>query len=770
MKVLRNILLILAGLTLLSAVLMAVWMTWFFDLNTYRDDIKTALEKSTGLEVEFGEEIEHYLLENLHVSVRDIQLKAQGKPLALVDRLQLQISLYALLTRTLQIDELRLDVSRLNLIRSPQGWFDSLRPKSSDKSSSDHSAATGSAGWFDTVRIGTLDIKLTKPRLRDPGQGLELSAQQAELQLHRLPVMENADLLLDDPSWVMGYSQHVSFQGRNIILNDLRLAELELSLDNRKGRIEIGRLIANMDRGKPGDPDHLSLGIDGRGSLSLGFDEPPSELPQTDWKAIDQMELSGVEVNFAQLHAGSGETRLELENTHLKIERLPVLQHGNIWTMSLDNLLAMPNLAFQHKGGGLWLGKLQLKPFDLILRTSNNGLEIQSRQTGISLHLDGEDIKQFSTTLSGKLMLSAGKGKPVQSAPSHLRLQSLDVQALNGSLDTSNGNYRFKEMLMRAADIPLISDGQMVNWDAPRVLARDAPGLSIELDVNGMRHGDESIESANLSLVRRGDRLELTQLKAQLENTHLSGSGEIELELTPPHWHVKMHSPRIALSPLLIFFNSQYQAEGNLSLDLDISGIGLQNDDLPPSLNGSLLMTGENILIENFDLDAIIDQLEKTRSVGLLDLGAYALAGPAGTLLTKGQAYANLQGIINMKGTTRVSAMRSELAIDSGVLNTRDVAIRTAGHRLAVKGSLDLKADAPLALEIATLNAQGCALYMERIQGNLNEPRVSQAGVVIKGVIKPITSVLGGLTDLVASDSCKEAFYTGKVAHNAVSQ
>jgi len=214
---------------------------------------------------------------------------------------------------------------------------------------------------------------------------------------------------------------------------------------------------------------------------------------------------------------------------------------------------------------------------------------------------------------------------------------------------------------------------------------------------------------------------------------------------------------------LLAFFHSPHNAKGHLTLDLDLQGTGVSADQLLSHLDGTLRMDGKDLEILDTDLDAVLTHMENSQGVGLLDIGAYALLGPAGVLLTKGTEYSALLGSVIQRGKSRVTAMHSALRIESGVVHTEDVAIATPKHRLAVKGTLDLRDQGRAALQIATVDAQGCANYVETLAGSGRSPQVNHAGMVINSVLNPVNSVLDTVVRTLTG-GCSKPFYQGQVA------
>ncbi len=372
-------------------------------------------------------------------------------------------------------------------------------------------------------------------------------------------------------------------------------------------------------------------------------------------------------------------------------------------------------------------------------------------------------IKRLSLRLAGKARLGVkvGTGGP---AIDSIVADSLSLEAKQGVIDTVAGTYRFASATVEGRMLPLLLEGDAVEWGDPGRLLQAARGAGLTLKGEGLEHKDLTIESLVLGLASRGDTLHLEPLEARLANTALSGSGEISVRADPPPWRLRLATDRVAMAPLLALFNSTFKTSGDIALDLDLRGTGIDRIRLGREIQGRVAMSGRDIEIDGIDLDRVLSDLERTKNVGLLELGAYALAGPAGTLLAQGTHYNALFESASRKGTSRVVAMNSELRFEAGVLHTEDVAFATSKHRLAVKGSIDLEENGPLSLQIATLDADGCAIYLEEIKGTLAKPEVSQAGVVIQGVITPVTAILGTVVGILARTGCPEPFYTGIVA------
>jgi hypothetical protein len=317
------------------------------------------------------------------------------------------------------------------------------------------------------------------------------------------------------------------------------------------------------------------------------------------------------------------------------------------------------------------------------------------------------------------------------SATHLLQLEQLNLALNRGRLNAAEGPYDFRRARLKASDLPLLA---AMAPGPPGQPVRSLSGSTVQLTVEGLAHKGRT--------------------------------GQLELGEERQPWELEVHSPRVAMQPLLAFFNSDYDARGNLAVTMKLKGQELEHGRLRESLSGRILMHGGPLQVRGVDLDQMLTHLEKTRSVGLLDIGAYALAGPAGALLTKGSDYSRLLNSSRSEGVNEISRVRSELRIENGVLRTEDVAMATPKHRLAVRGSVDLRPGGPIDLQIAILDPDGCARYQENVGGTAADLRVRQSGVVVKGVIGPVKSVVGNLLDAV-SGGCQAPFYRGEVPHPA---
>jgi len=1022
-------------LALLSA-LFAAWVTWGFDLDDYREEVAALIARQTGLEVEIAGPVRHHLLRGLHLSLEGLSARHAGEEVLAVERLEASISLFGLLHRELLLRRLELQVGSLAAVRDAEGRLNLLpAPTPTAERPAESGPGGGLAAWVGQVHIDELRLLVERGSYRNLGSGLELELDGLSLGVRPIPVLWRTEMVLDDPSLVMAFSETGELQARSLVMGESRLEGVNVAFDNDHGKIDFSLTSLRLQHGTAGKPGHLHLDAQGKAALILGFDEPPEQLPATPWSAVDRVELQGVELDVAALEVITDQGRLRAQESRLEAASLPLLQDGS----HLGELIARPSEGpsplIAARGGELEIGATRLKDYALTLERGAGGLELvvekgrlgvdpkrpQGQLRKLSARLDGavrfglglrsgasEPALESLTLESGALQLDElelGKGKPwlrveqsslraealplpldaaqlagllggkasnsktsgaaspvlavqgdslrigatwleeysltlgqgerdlalvlekmrlridpkqpqgeirklaarldgaarfgvgLQSGEKGVSLQSLRVesavmqvdelevgkgngrmrmektllrgQALplgtgdhtlagllarlsthpgasleasgtslemkpvrmqdfefalggkkgrltvalergrlqveaggkgelrrlalpisgkarlklkkgSGGIDTlvadsldlkskagvialAAGEYRFSGAAMTAKALPLVRKGAAADWSDPARLIPALDGARVNLKVNQLEHRGQKISALALELASRKGTLHLEKLKTQLGATGLSGSGEIHFSGKAPPWRLRLAGERVPLPPLLALFDSDFKAQGTIDLDLDLRGSGLEKGRMGRRVQGRVSISGRDIRVDGIELDGLLGDLEGTRKVGLLEVGAYALAGPAGALLTHGRHYTSLATRSGHQGSSHIVALRSELRFEQGVLHAKEAAFATEKNRLAVKGSIDLRENGPLDLQIATVDSNGCPQYLEELKGTVAKPEVVKAGVLIKGVVTPIASVLKTLTKILPGDGCPEPFYTGSV-------
>ncbi len=72
---------------------------------------------------------------------------------------------------------------------------------------------------------------------------------------------------------------------------------------------------------------------------------------------------------------------------------------------------------------------------------------------------------------------------------------------------------------------------------------------------------------------------------------------------------------------------------------------GKTKDEIMKSLNASLSLTGDHLILQGIDLDNIFRKFDRSQNFNLSDVGAVFLVGPFGALITKGSDFASLSAV-----------------------------------------------------------------------------------------------------------------------------
>lgn len=198
--------------------------------------------------------------------------------------------------------------------------------------------------------------------------------------------------------------------------------------------------------------------------------------------------------------------------------------------------------------------------------------------------------------------------------------------------------------------------------------------------------------------------------------------------------------------------------EGILNIKADFKSSGADWGTLAKNLSGHVMLKGSNMILHDVDLDKALDEFQKMGAYGLNDLFGLLTLGPLGTVVTQG--YDQLESLKKMmvaEGTSRIQQIVSDWNVVKGVAYANDVAFSTARHRVAITGKLDFINQIFGKITIAAVNADGCIVNKEVIDGRFDKPEVKDVGVIRRTLVRPLKKFL--------ATKCEKPFYTGSVGH-----
>jgi uncharacterized protein involved in outer membrane biogenesis len=246
-----------------------------------------------------------------------------------------------------------------------------------------------------------------------------------------------------------------------------------------------------------------------------------------------------------------------------------------------------------------------------------------------------------------------------------------------------------------------------------------------------------------------------------------TGEGSIRVDVTEPapHFRVVYTLNRVRIEELLQLYslkkNPREIIEGPVNISADLTALGKSTDEARRSLDGDLSLNGENLMLYNIDIDALIMKYERSQSLNLVDVGAFLLVGPLGPVLTKSYNFASLyEESQGGKGTIR--KLVSVWKVKNGIAEARDVALATTKQRIAMKGELNFVNERFVDVTVAALDKRGCIVYSEKVHGPFHNPQIEK-----ESIFKSIAgSVLNPVEDALRFIQGKECtvFYSGSLA------
>ena len=246
-----------------------------------------------------------------------------------------------------------------------------------------------------------------------------------------------------------------------------------------------------------------------------------------------------------------------------------------------------------------------------------------------------------------------------------------------------------------------------------------------------------------------------------------SGNGSIHVDVTgpSPRYRVIYTLNQVRIDELLQQYslkkNGQKPIEGPVSFSADLTAMGKSADEVKRSLDGNLSLNGENLMLNNIDIDALIMKYGRTQTLNLVDVGAFFLAGPFGPLLTKSYDFASLYEE-SQGGKGIIKKLVSVWKVKDGIAEAHDVALASKKHRIAMKGGLNLIKERFVDVTVAALDKRGCAVFSEKVHGPFRKPQIEK-GSIFKSIAASVLNPLEDAWKFIQGKECT-VFYSGSVA------
>lgn len=240
------------------------------------------------------------------------------------------------------------------------------------------------------------------------------------------------------------------------------------------------------------------------------------------------------------------------------------------------------------------------------------------------------------------------------------------------------------------------------------------------------------------------------------------GTGNVEMDIggKSPLFGVNLELSRFRAGDFFASMTEEELLHGEMEMALNITARGVTQQELLHSLRGKASLTGQDLTTTRLDLDNLVEQFIDSQRFDLLDLGAFMVIGPLGPVVTRSYDLGMLANA-TQGGSSEVRQLVSLWQIDEGRAVARDVALATKKNRIAMSGEVDIGARRFRNLVVAVIDAGGCALVSQEMDGPFENPEVKQPSF-IKSAAGPITNIFRGTVRLITGKDC-EVFYNGSV-------
>jgi uncharacterized protein involved in outer membrane biogenesis len=327
-------------------------------------------------------------------------------------------------------------------------------------------------------------------------------------------------------------------------------------------------------------------------------------------------------------------------------------------------------------------------------------------------------------------------------------------------------NIRNSSLILTAGEKSL--DMQDIDLSVRKLaVAGDERSLASRISVTGdfhcreLRSAKRIIRDLTFQLQGREGRFSLDPLTFQALDGTARGKVEMDLRGKDPAVGMHLELQRFRAGKLFTLLSEDELLQGEADLIADLTAKGGNRQALQRSLSGMFVITGRDLVIPSLDLDKLLEEYVQSQRFNLVDLGAFAILGPLGTALTTGYDFSGVL-LASRGGSTDVGQLVSRWEIDKGVVIARDVALATPKNRIAVSGSIDLVDERFRDLEVAVVEANGCAVVSQKIDGPFDKPRVEKPSFIATAA-GPILNLLKGTARIITGGKCK-IFYNGSVS------
>jgi len=352
----------------------------------------------------------------------------------------------------------------------------------------------------------------------------------------------------------------------------------------------------------------------------------------------------------------------------------------------------------------------------------------------------------------GALNIETRRGKP-SGARAALKMLAISEGSLLYTDLRSGGKTEWE-----GVDITIkhLSAGGTPGGDPLRALS-----LTGDIRCRAIRAGDFTLTDVALKVAGEKGVIDINHASKDVLGG--SGNGTLHADFTgaEPQFRIVFDVSRLKIQDLLQGSPNAKSVEGLADLSADLTAKGKTALEVKRTLSGQASLGGENILLNDMDIDDLVSTLQRSRRFSLVDVGAFFLAGPLGPVLTRGYRFADLYKE-SRGGKGIIAKLVSVWKVGNGVAEAVDVALATKERRIAMTGGLNFVDNRFEDTVVAVVDEHGCAVLTQKVHGSFSGPTISKINM-LRSLTRPVTNLVKSALKLFDSGPC-DVFYSGSVA------
>lgn len=472
-------------------------------------------------------------------------------------------------------------------------------------------------------------------------------------------------------------------------------------------------------------------------------------------------EIKGKTISSEEVMApnNSFSSEFELKSDFVNASELYEFYQDDTLTEStvknLKVLISIPNLRWKEQD-------LLIKYSDLVgdYNLLNSPISIPYgtvtiKQTENSIHISTKNEKIFFNTGSGRLSTSL---LLKEEGPSHakitLGLSDVNTSIFSGvdeqniiSVDVGTSfDYEYDTLFsLSSATLSINSlmfNSPEQNWSVGELnliipkLEYHTPisannFLQFSTKINGTLNdlAFKSYKVANVDMdisAHKGDiKIQPKHLDPQDFNIPDSLNIKINEENFTVHYSKEVHD--LNYKYLLKNYEFNKFIEGNIDLKINMFYTSSESESAFQNIHGSILTTGTNMNFYGIDFDQIIKRYENSKKYNLAGMGTLFFLGPLAIKYKEVEKYNDL---LKRKKVdrTEIRSFRSQLEVNRGIIDLKDVAFSTNKYRFATKGTYNFIED-KLDISSAIVDQRGCSMLDQTIRGNSKSYQMGKASL-----------------------------------------